>query len=91
MPRHPASSLPSCGCPTSARGGASARRSLSGAPRPPATPRQARHPTRPVRVGAVERALVPALAWAGLLGRSGSGHWGAHLNSGVFHFLFDLV
>jgi hypothetical protein len=28
--------------------------------------------------------------WAGLLGRSGSGHCGAQLNSGVSHFLFDL-
>jgi hypothetical protein len=28
--------------------------------------------------------------WAGLLGRSGSGHCGAQLNSRVFHFLFDL-
>jgi hypothetical protein len=30
------------------------------------------------------------LGWAGLLGHNGSGHYGAQLNSGVFHFLFDL-
>jgi hypothetical protein len=48
-------------------------------PRAPCTSARCRH------------ALVPASAWASLLGRNRLGHCGARLNSGVFHFLFDLV
>jgi hypothetical protein len=51
MPHLLTRSTQSCGCTASARGGAHARRSPVGAPRPPVTPRQAHRPACPVRIG----------------------------------------